>query len=99
MLSIRSFRKQITARICKYKQLIEVATSAQIPCRYCSYFHDKAARLNGANDAEIKEAIALAAEARHWSTFLNGAGISEKKFRSDVKKVVKIARKKMAKKN
>ncbi len=32
----------------KYKELIGLAVSAQIPCRYCIYFHTKAAGLGGA---------------------------------------------------
>src|SRR3989338_3144346 len=34
----------------KYKELIGLAVSAQIPCRYCVYFHTQAAILNGATE-------------------------------------------------
>ena len=34
--------------------------------------HRQAAKLNGATDAEIREAVAMAAISRHWSTVLNG---------------------------
>lgn len=65
----------------KYKELIGLAVAAQIPCSYCVYFHTEAARLNGATEQEVSEAIAMAALTRHWSTVLNGALIPEPEFR------------------
>src|SRR5438067_921997 len=41
-----------TALSGKYKELIGLAVAAQIPCRYCVYFHTQAAKLNGATDDE-----------------------------------------------
>jgi AhpD family alkylhydroperoxidase len=72
----------------KYKELIGLAVAAQIPCRYCVTFHTEAARLNGATDAEIREAVAMAALTRHWSTFLNGMLIDESAFRRETDQVV-----------
>lgn len=66
-----------TALSGKEKELIGLAVSAQIPCRYCVYFHTRAAKLNGASDEEIREAIAMAAITRHWSTVLNGMNPDE----------------------
>src|SRR5262249_22095693 len=54
----------------KYKELIGAAIAAQIPCKYCEYFHTEAAKLNGATQAEIDEAIAEAGSTRHWSTLM-----------------------------
>ena len=65
----------------KYKELIGLAVAAQIPCQYCVHFHTEAARLHGATDEEVSEAIAMAALTRHWSTVLNGALIPEPEFR------------------
>jgi AhpD family alkylhydroperoxidase len=56
----------------KTKELIGLAVAAQIPCHYCVYFHTAAARLNGATDQEIREAVGMPAISRHWSTVLNG---------------------------
>src|SRR5712691_2197668 len=50
----------------KTKELIGLAVAAQIPCHYCIYFHTAAAKLNGATDTEIREAVAMAAITRHW---------------------------------
>lgn len=77
----------------KYKELIGLAVAAQIPCRYCIYFHSAAARLNGATDREIKEAVAVAAIVRQWSTVLNGNQIDEAEFRGEVARVLDFAKK------
>ncbi len=68
----------------KYKELIGLGVSAQIPCEYCVYFHTKAAKANGATEKEIREAVGMAAVVRHWSTWLNGAQIDESSFKKDL---------------
>jgi AhpD family alkylhydroperoxidase len=70
------------------KELIGLAVSAQIPCRYCIVAHTEFAKLNGASETEIGEAVAMAAITRHWSTFLNGIQTDEAKFRGEVAKIV-----------
>ncbi len=77
----------------KSKELIGLAVAAQIPCTYCIAFHTEAAKLNGATEAEIKEAIAMAAITRHWSTVLNGSLIDEEQFRKEVDQIVAGAKK------
>lgn len=68
----------------KTKELLGLAVSAQIPCQYCIYFHTEAARLNGATDEEIREAVAMAAIVRHWSTVLNGMQIDQAAFQQEM---------------
>ncbi|PHR59430.1 MAG: hypothetical protein COA44_00360 [Arcobacter sp.] len=68
----------------KYKQLLAVGISAQIPCKYCVYFHKEMAKLNGASKAEIQEMIAIAAETRQWSTYINGMGMDYEAFTKEV---------------
>lgn len=77
----------------KYKELIGLAVSSQIPCHYCVYFHTQAAILNGATQKEVKEAVAMAAGTRKWSTVLYGNQIDEATFRSDLDKIHSIAKK------
>lgn len=67
----------------KTKELLGLAVSAQIPCQYCVYFHTAAAKLNGATDEEIREAVAMASIVRHWSTVLNGMQVDEATFRKE----------------
>jgi AhpD family alkylhydroperoxidase len=70
------------------KELIGLAVAAQIPCRYCILAHTEFAKLNGASETEIGEAVAMAAITRHWSTFLNGIQTDETKFRGEIAKIV-----------
>jgi AhpD family alkylhydroperoxidase len=77
----------------KTKELIGLGVAAQVPCTYCVAFHTQAAMLNGATDAEIREAVAMAAITRHWSTVLNGSMPDEAKFRKEVDQIIAKARK------
>lgn len=81
----------------KVKQLIGLAVSAQIPCSYCIYFHTEVAKAYGATPEEIKEAVALAAISRHWSTVLNGRSIDMASFRNDVDTSLRLAMEKARK--
>ncbi|MCG6859667.1 MAG: carboxymuconolactone decarboxylase family protein [Chromatiaceae bacterium] len=56
----------------KHKRLIALAVSAQVPCEYCVIAQSMRARKAGATEEEIKEALAVAALIRKWSTMLNG---------------------------
>jgi len=76
----------------KTKELIGLAVAAQIPCAYCIAFHTEVAKLNGATDDEIREAVAMAAITRHWSTVLNGALVDETQFRTEVDQIVNNAK-------
>jgi AhpD family alkylhydroperoxidase len=77
----------------KVKELIGLAVAAQIPCRYCIYGHTEFARLSGATQAEIGEAVAMAGLTRHWSTFLNGIQTDEGHWRAEISRIVETARK------
>ena len=75
----------------KEKELIGLAVAAQIPCSYCIYFHTAAAKANGATDSEIREAVAMAAITRHWSTVLNGMQVDPTTFRKETDTVLRLA--------
>lgn len=76
----------------KYKELVGLAVSSQIPCDYCVYAHKQLAKMHGASDKEIKEAIAVAAVTRKWSTYLYGNQISMDNFKKDVGQMVANAK-------
>ena len=80
----------------KMKDLVGLAVAAQIPCEYCVYAHTEFAKLNGATDAEIAEAVTMGALSRKWSTFLNGIQTDENKFRLEVGQLVTNMKKMMA---
>lgn len=73
----------------KYRELIQLSVASQIPCVYCVYFHKKSAKAFGATDEEIKEAVALGAQTRHWSMVIQGSGISLENFKTEFDAVMK----------
>jgi AhpD family alkylhydroperoxidase len=72
----------------RQKELIGLAVAAQVPCRYCIIGHTEFAKLNGASETELGEAVAMAAITRHWSTFLNGIQTDETRFRAEITRLV-----------
>lgn len=72
----------------KTMQLIQLGVSAQIPCHYCIYYHTRAAKAAGASEAEIKAAIAAAADTRMWSTVLNGNAYDMEAFMAEVDELI-----------
>lgn len=86
-----------TALDAKTKSLIGIAVAAQIPCRYCLIADTAFARLGGATDEEIAEAITMAAVTRFFSTILNGGEVEMQAFEADVAKLVEGAKKKASK--
>lgn len=72
-----------TALSAKEKELIGLAVAAQIPCEYCVYFHARSARAAGASEEQIREAVAMAANTRFWSTILNGTEVDFANFRRE----------------
>jgi AhpD family alkylhydroperoxidase len=81
-----------TAIAPRFKSLVGLAVSAQIPCHYCVTADTEFARFEGASDREIAEAIAMAAMVRHWSTILNGLQIDEAAFRRDMDRLAQGVR-------
>jgi AhpD family alkylhydroperoxidase len=75
----------------KTKELMGLAVASQIPCQYCVYFHTAAAKANGATDEDIREAIAMAAIVRHWSTVLNGMQVDLNVFKKETDTVLRLA--------
>jgi AhpD family alkylhydroperoxidase len=76
----------------KYRELIGVAISAVTKCRYCSFFHTEIAKLNGATDAEIEDAVHYAKSSAGWSTYINGLQLDFEKFKKEVLKACEHAR-------
>jgi len=68
----------------KYRELIGVAISAVMKCRYCVFFHSELARLNGATEAEIEDAVHFAKSSSGWSTYINGLQLDFEQFKKEV---------------
>ena len=67
----------------KYRELLQLAVAAQIPCQYCIYFHTAAAKSFGATEEEIQEAVAQGAQTRHWSMILQGNMVNFDEFKKE----------------
>jgi len=76
----------------KYRELIGLGIAATTKCRYCTLFHTEMARLNGATDAEIEDAVHFAKSSAGWSTYLNGLQFDFEQFRKEILEITEIAR-------
>jgi AhpD family alkylhydroperoxidase len=68
----------------KYRELIGVAIAATTKCRYCALFHTEMAKLNGATDEEIEDAVHFAKSSAGWSAYLNGMQIDFEQFSKEI---------------
>lgn len=71
----------------KYKELIGIAIHAETKCRYCTLFHTEAAKLFGATEEEIQEAVHYAKHTVGWSAYLNGMQQDFEEFRREMGRV------------
>jgi AhpD family alkylhydroperoxidase len=78
----------------KYRELIGIAVSGIAKCRYCSLFHTELAKLNGATDAEIEDAVHFAKSSAGWSTYLNGLQVDYDQFKEEVRRAADYVRSK-----
>jgi AhpD family alkylhydroperoxidase len=67
----------------KIKSLIGLAVSSQIPCRYCVIADTEFAKLEGATDREVAEAVTMGAMARQYVTLVEGLQVDEKAYKRD----------------
>lgn len=78
----------------KYRELIGIALSGVMKCRYCALFHTEAAMLNGATQAEIEDAVHFAKASAGWSTYLNGLQIDFDQFEEEMRQASEFIRSK-----
>ncbi|MCL5960852.1 MAG: carboxymuconolactone decarboxylase family protein [Chloroflexi bacterium] len=76
----------------KYRELIGIGISATTKCRYCAFFHTEMARLNGATEAEIEDAVHFAKASAGWSTYINGLQIDYEQFKDEVRRACEHVR-------
>jgi AhpD family alkylhydroperoxidase len=76
----------------KYKELIGVGLHAETKCHYCSLFHTEAAKLFGATDEEIQEAVHYAKASLGWSAYINGMQEDYNQFASELGQIVEYVR-------
>jgi AhpD family alkylhydroperoxidase len=78
----------------KYRELIGIAISGVMKCRYCALYHTEAAKLNGATQSEIEDAVHFAKSAAGWSTYINGLQVDFDQFKEEIRRVSEYIRSK-----
>ena len=68
----------------KYRELIGLAVSAFAKCQYCLFYHTEVAKLMGATQAEIEDAVHYAKSSAGWSTYISGLQIDLDQFKKEV---------------
>lgn len=96
--SLRTVQMEPGAIPNKYRELIGLAVAATRGCEYCTYFHTQFAKLNGATDAELEDAVHFAKSNMGWSTYLHGMQYPMDQFKKDVDMICANARAQSAKK-
>ena len=71
----------------KYKELLMLAVQAETRCRYCTLFHTEVARMFGATEEEIQEAVHLAKHTVGWSVYLNGMQTDYDQFAEELEQI------------
>lgn len=81
----------------KYRELIGLAVASVTKCKYCIFFHTELAKLNGATNEEIEDAIHYAKSSVGWSTYISGHQIDFDKFKKEIVKACDYVKKKKKK--
>lgn len=76
----------------KYRELIGLAITAITKCQYCLFYHTQLAKLNGATDEEIEDAVHYAKSSIGWSAYLTGKLTDLDQFKADVLKACEHVR-------
>ena len=71
----------------KYKELMGVALHSETKCTYCTLFHTETAKLFGASDEEIEEAVHYAKMSLGWSAYLNGTRQDYDQFSRELQQI------------
>jgi AhpD family alkylhydroperoxidase len=81
----------------KYRELIGLGLSAVSKCRYCTLYHTEMAKLFGATEKEIEEAVHYAKSSAGWSAYLNGMQVDYDQFKDELRLAGQHARETMKK--
>lgn len=76
----------------KYRELIGLGVAAATRCRYCTLFHTEMAKLAGATEEEIENAVHFAKATAGWSTYVNGLQADYETFKDEVLRACEYVR-------
>ena len=76
----------------KYRELIGLALAGVTKCRYCAFYHTEVAKLFGATEEEIEDALHFAKSSAGWSTYVNGLQIDFDQFKDEIQQACEHVR-------
>jgi AhpD family alkylhydroperoxidase len=68
----------------KYRELIGLGIAGATKCHYCAFYHTEMAKLFGATDDEIEDALHFAKFTSGWSTYVNGLQLDFDQFKDEI---------------
>jgi AhpD family alkylhydroperoxidase len=80
----------------KYRELMGIGIAASTRCPYSVCLHTEMARLYGATETEIEEAMHFARVTTGLSTYLNGLQCDLKEFKTEIKRMADFLKMKQA---
>ena len=80
----------------KYRELMGIGIAAATRCPYSVSLHTEMARLYGATDLEIDDAIHFSKATAGLSTHLNGLQCDLKEFRTEIRRIADFLKMKQA---
>jgi AhpD family alkylhydroperoxidase len=76
----------------KFRDLIGIAVSTVMKCSYCAHHHTEMAKLDGATNEEIENAIHLAKSSAGWSTYLHGFQVDLDEVKEEHHRMIEFVR-------
>jgi AhpD family alkylhydroperoxidase len=76
----------------KYRELIGLAIAGVTKCRYCAFYHTEVAKLFGATEEEIEDALHFAKATAGWSAYVNGLQLDFDEFKDEILQVCEHVR-------
>ncbi|RPI17540.1 MAG: carboxymuconolactone decarboxylase family protein [Ignavibacteriae bacterium] len=77
----------------KYRELIGLGIAAATKCRYCAFYHTEVAKMFGATNEEIEDAVHFAKSNAGWSAYLNGLQFDFEQFKQELLDGIEYAKK------
>jgi AhpD family alkylhydroperoxidase len=77
----------------KYRELIGIGIAAVSKCRYCAFYHTEVAKMFGATNEEIEDAVHYAKASAGWSAYLNGLQLDFGQFKQELLDGIEYAKK------
>ncbi|WP_227131175.1 carboxymuconolactone decarboxylase family protein [Halorubellus salinus] len=93
---MRDFQLAETELSGREKALVGLGAAAAIQCPYCIHFHKAEAKIEGASEAELTEAVGTASGVKYFSTVLHGSEIDLDAFERETEQIVEYVEQQQA---